>query len=235
MPGLAEPHPAKVAAVLDGATLKLADGSLLKLAGLVAPGGTEPFGADARAGLAALIGDGQLRLYPAENAEDRYGRLNVQAYVVPGAGTPYWLQGAMLEGGFARVFTTADKRNCAAALLVREALARKAGRGLWALPAYAVLAADRIRPEAIGQFAIVEGRVTGVSVRGARAYLDFGPRWREDFTVEIEKPDLALFEEDGYDLAAMAGQAVRVRGWLEKLNGPMLRLTHPEQLERLGP
>jgi endonuclease YncB( thermonuclease family) len=235
VPGPAEPALATSAAVLDGATLKLADGGLLKLAGLVAPGGAEPFAAEARAGLAVLIGDGQLRLYAGQNPEDRYGRRLAQAYVVPGAGPPYWLQGAMLEGGFARVFTTADNRGCAAALLAREALARKAARGLWALPAYAVLPADRIPAEAVGHFAIVEGRVRGATVRGARAYLDFGPRWRQDFTVEIEKPDLALFEREGYDLAAIKGQAVRVRGWLEKLNGPLLRLTHPEQLERLGP
>ena len=233
IPQGSNPLEAKVAAALDAVTLKLDDGSVLKLAGLIAPAGAEPFAQEAQAGLAALLGAGHLRLYPVENSEDRYGRRRAQAYVVPEAGTPYWLQGAMLSGGFARVFTTADARLCAAELLAREALARKAGRGLWALAAYAVLSADAVPDMAIGKFAIVEGHIAKINLRGERGYIDFGKRRRRDFTLEVEKPDLALFARDGYDLSALAGQAVRVRGWLEKIDGPMIRLTHPEQIEHL--
>jgi hypothetical protein len=235
MPPGAAPGEVQAAATPDAETLKLADGSLVKLAGIVAPAGDEPFAPEARAGLQTLVGDGRLRLYPMEGGGDRYGRLRAQIYVVPLAGTPYWLQGAMLEGGFARVFTTADGRSCAGALLAREALARQARRGLWALAPYAVLLADEIPQSAIGRFAIVEGRVTEAAIRDDRAYINFGRDWHRDFTLELEKPDLALFKADGYDLATLRGQSVRVRGWLERLNGPMIRLTHPEQLERLGP
>ena len=234
MPEGADPRDAQLAAALDATTLKLADGSVLKLAGIIAPRGGEPFAKEAEAGLAALAGRGRLRLYPVETAEDRYGRMRAQAYVVPEAGAPYWLQGAMLEGGFARVFTTADARLCAAALLAREGWARKAGRGLWALPGYAVLMADAIPAAAIGSFAIVEGRVAKAELRADRGYIDFGRNWRSGFTVELDKPDLALFRRDGYDIDALRGQSVRVRGWLERISGPMMRLTHPEQLERLG-
>jgi endonuclease YncB( thermonuclease family) len=229
-----EPVQARLAAVMDGMTLSLADGSTLRLAGLLAPPEREPFGHEAKAGLAALIAGAALRLYPMEMPADRYGRRLAQVYVLRDGAPPLWLQGALLDQGLARVFTTSDNRSCAAALLAREAAARAAGHGLWALPAYAVRDAARLAPADIGHFVLVEGRVLSVAARSKTAYLDYGRNWRFDFTVEIAQPDLALFRAEGYDLASLAGHAVRVRGWLEKLNGPMIAVTHPEQIERLA-
>ena len=43
----------------------------------------------------------------------------------------------------------------------------------------------------------------------------------------------AFFDKASLDPAAWTGRRVRVRGWLTKRNGPMIRATHPEQIELL--
>ena len=42
------------------------------------------------------------------------------------------------------------------------------------------------------------------------------------------------FEAAGIDTLAYRGRRVRVRGWLESYNGPMIEATHPAQIEVLG-
>ncbi len=42
-----------------------------------------------------------------------------------------------------------------------------------------------------------------------------------------------FFDKASLDPAACTGRSIRVRGWLTKRNGPMIRATHPEQIELL--
>jgi endonuclease YncB( thermonuclease family) len=230
-PAAKVPARAVAVAVGDGQTLRLDTGASLRLAGILAPRAGEPFAAEAGAGLAQLAVGQSLVLHPGPQAFDRYGRILAQADL---ESSGLWLQGVLLDRGLARAMTLKDNRGCAAELLAREAAARAAGRGLWALPGYAVRRAERIGRADLGRFVIVEGTVRAVAVFSDRAYLNYGPDYRKDFTAEIAGPDLALFRAEGYDLKALAGQAVRVRGWLQMLNGPMIALTHPEQIEKLG-
>jgi hypothetical protein len=68
---------------------------------------------------------------------------------------------------------------------------------------------------------------------GGRIYLNFGNDWRSDFTISIDRKDVRAFAAAGIDLKGLAGKRVRVRGWIEWRNGPMIAATHPEQLELL--
>ncbi|MGK2923226.1 MAG: plastocyanin/azurin family copper-binding protein [Methyloceanibacter sp.] len=61
------------------------------------------------------------------------------------------------------------------------------------------------------------------------------PHWRSDFTITIERKALAMLEAAGLDLGALPGKLVRVRGFIEWWNGPMIAATHPEQIEVLAP
>ena len=74
-----------------------------------------------------------------------------------------------------------------------------------------------------------------VTERRGRFYLDFGADWRRDFTVAIALGDRARFRAAGLDPAGLEGATLRVRGWMRRLNGPMIEATHPEQIERLAP
>lgn len=166
---------------------------------------------------------------------DRYGRLLAQAYVERD-GVRFWLQGEMVSRGLARVYSFADNRACVAELLGREADARAKRRGVWGIAAYRVRRAEdagellRLR----FSFQIVEGTVATVGESRRRIYLNFSSDWKNDFTVTVAPGDRKTFRLTGFDLQALAGKRIRVRGWIEAKNGPAISVTHPEQIEVIG-
>jgi hypothetical protein len=163
--------------------------------------------------------------------EDRYGRLRAQAFF-PDEGQP-WMQVALLSRGLARVNIRPDRRECASELLAAERQARAQSLGIWAAPAYAVRTPDTVAT-ALGTFQIVEGDVVSADLHDGRAYLNFGTDWRSDFSVTISPDDMKLFRNLGIDPRGYAGKHVRVRGWIESMNGPEIEIADPEAIEVLG-
>lgn len=163
---------------------------------------------------------------------DRYDRV-VGHVELAGGGD---LATRLVGDGWAMVYTGREARLGAAELLALEQAAREAGQGLWGDPAYAVRSAD---PNGLALYLdsvqIVEGRVISAARTRDRIYLNFGFDYRSDFTVSIGNRAAALFAESGLDLTEMQDRTVRVRGWLHRLNGPMIVIDHPERLEVLGP
>jgi hypothetical protein len=119
-------------------------------------------------------------------------------------------------------------------MLAAEASARAAERGIWRTRVYAVRPAE---PDALlrdrDSFQVVEGRVQRVTKAGSEAYLDFGEDWRTDVTVHIARGPLRDVRKAGIDPLSYEGRTVRVRGWVGLRNGPMIEVTHPEQIERV--
>ena len=146
-----------------------------------------------------------------------------------------WLQSAMLVRGLARVHTRPDARAYAAELLAGEDAARNAGRGMWRSRVYAVR--DAGDPEELARdrdgFQLAEGVVLAVSKTGGEAWLDFGADWRSDLTVHIGRAAMREVSRAGIDPLSFEGRRVRVRGWITLRNGPMIEITHPEQIETL--
>ena len=227
----------RVVAVADGDTVTLDDDTVVRLVGIQAPklplGRPDfapwPLADAAKAMLETLALDQRVALFVGDTALDRHGRRLAHLYRDDGL----WLQGEMLRRGLARVYSFRDNRQLVAEMLAIEAAARTARVGLWADPYYAVRPAD---PKRIprNRFELVEGRVMAVAVARGRAYLNFGPDWRTDFTARLGPAARRLFAREGIDLAALEGRRVRVRGWVDWRNGPMIEVTHPEQIEILG-
>jgi endonuclease YncB( thermonuclease family) len=238
-PGV-EPATGAVAAVDDGDSLTLADGRRVRLAGIDAPEpppeaadgavGRGTLAAAAREALAALALGKRVTLALGDRPRDRYGRVLAQLRTEDGL----WLQGELLRRGLARVHSFADNRAMVPQMLAVEAEARAAGRGLWALAEYRVLT-PRQAADAIDSFQIVEGRVTAVSSHGGRTYVDFGADWRTDLSLSLDARARRLCQAVGLALDQLAGQRVRVHGWLRLSNGPLIEITHPEQIEVLTP
>ena len=207
----------------DGRTLMLADGRELRLAAIEAP-------PESRAALQALAGAGQLRLATLGEASDRYGR--VVAFAFPGeAGES--LQQALIAQGRARVASRVGDRTCAQNLLAAERAARAARRGLWGDPNFAPLAAENttgIQARA-GQFALVEGKVLSVRESGATIYVNFARRFREGLSVTVLRRLSRGFASAGVDVKALEGRRVRVRGFIERGRGPVIDVSHAEQIE----
>jgi endonuclease YncB( thermonuclease family) len=231
-----------VAGVNDARTLMLSDGRIVKLAAIEAPqpaapgAPARPFAAEAHEGLAAIIAGRPLSLSYAGTRSDRHGR--VLAFLMTGDDRS--AQERLVEAGLARVAPTRDARLCVEPLLAAEARARGARRGIWRDPRYAVLQAGDLAALAKleGRFALVEGTVASASSVGGRLYLNFGDDRRTDFTVTVAPADARLFKGGPWvrsksNMPALAGRKLRMRGFLDRYNGPEMRLSVPEQVEFL--
>jgi micrococcal nuclease len=219
--------PATVARVASGSVLELADGRVVRLAGIRLPDddGAPDLARQAREALAALIDSREVQLDEASLTHDRHGRLVAQAQRQDGL----WLQGALLEDGLAQVQTRPGEVSRAAAMLAREQAARDAGRGLWTQAAFAPKPADRVG-RLVGSFQIVEGRVVRVAPTERFVYLNFGQDWRSDFTLRVPRDAERSLRQAGVDLEQLAGREIEVRGFVLEAGGPLIELSHPEQM-----
>ena len=234
--GLTEGSSGVVREVVDGDTLVLEDGTTVRLVGIMTPKlplgrrgfRTEPLAHDAKAALEALTLGRRVTLSYGGQRIDRYGRALAHLHDEDGL----WIQGELLRRGLARVYTFSDNTALSTRMLTLENETRMAGRGVWTDGYYRVLDTEETL-EAIGSFQLVEGRILDAAKVRGRTYLNFGPDYRSDFTITISPKDMRTFRRADFDPATLEGRRVRVRGWLQSLNGPMIEVTHPEQIEVL--
>lgn len=230
MPCLEGAQAARVESVPDARSLTLDDGRVLRIAGLEPFDLVDPGLEDAEAALRERVRElalGQPVLVRLAADEDRYGRY--PALIAAGGAL---LQEALASEGLAVAFAGGDALPCFGRILAAEAAARRAARGYWSDSPLPKAEPEALEPW-IGHFTIFEGNILSVGNRAARTYLNFGRRWSDDVTVEIEARDREHFGGEEA-LAALAGQRVRVRGFLELKAGPMMAIRSPMQLEMLS-
>jgi len=229
--------------IVDGDTLFLSSGLKVRVSGIQAPKlslGREhvkdwPLGSDVKAALEQLTRGRRLGLYYSGERRDRYGRALAQVFTLDKQGQPdLYIQEEMLRLGLARVYTWPDTSQDARRLLAAEDDARRKNKGIWALDYYNIRGPN---PDALAQdvdsFQLVEGIITSTAEVRGRVYLNFGADYKTDFTVVIDTAARKRFDAADYDLLGLSGAKVRVRGWIELVNGPSIWLTHPEPLELL--
>jgi endonuclease YncB( thermonuclease family) len=229
-----------VTEIRGGDTLILQDGRSVRLAGVLLPrrGGNGDVAAAAREAaertLADLILNQVVELRLDERRRDRYGRVLAELFVSKD-GQQVWVQERLIASGVAEVMSSKDNRRCIAELLNVENVARESKQGQWGTGLFSIqsASAEDILADLAQSYEIVEGRVENVAEVGNRIYLNFGKNWRRDFTIAIPKEAARLFDGDRETLMGLKGRSVRVRGWIENLNGPSISLSHPEQMEIL--
>lgn len=225
---------AVVKEALSGDTVLLEDGRTVRLAGIQAPKmgrlRKAPLADEARAALEQLSRGHRVTVLFGAGHVDRHDRVLAQLVRDDGL----WLQGEMLERGWARVFSLPDLPSVIAELLAREAPAREAKRGIWGQRAYAVRT-----PETLGRdydtFQVVEGRVLSAAVVKGQLYLNFGPDWHTDFTIRAPHRAMRALRALHPDPKVFQGRMIRVRGWVYRHDGPEIDVTVPEMLELLPP
>lgn len=242
----AHPEPSRLSAggsavvqdVIDGDTVfldrEISGSREVRLVGLQAPklplgraGFREwPLAKDSKAALAKMVLGRTVELGFGGTRMDRHGRLLAHLTREDGL----WVQGAMLEAGMARVYSFADNRARVTDMLRRERTARTARHGIWAHPFYAIRTPDSAAKH-INSFELVEGTVLDVAIVSGRAYLNFGENWRTDFTVSLASKVARQFSQEGHRPESYKGRHIRVRGWLQSRDGPMIEATHPDQIE----
>jgi micrococcal nuclease len=232
-PGLSPGPTRTVVRVMDGETLALHDGQELRLVGALSPRGID-VNADpgtwlpetkARDALEQLVLGKSVELALAGDRADRYERLLAQAVLIDGA-ERRWVQGHMLEQGYARAYVPPGTRACVPELLARERVAREASQGLWAEAAYQVRRAGQSAEIARYRttYQIIEGRIARVRMARGTIYLNFGRHWQRGFSAFLRGSDRVELGISG-DPQALAGRRVRVRGWIEGSRRPSINLS----------
>lgn len=235
----APPTEVVVAHVIDGDTFITEDGHHVRLIGINTPERAnkeraipaEPFSAEAKAFLKQLIEGKSLKLSYETLHTDRYKRLLAHAYLPNGS----WVNGQIIQAGMGHLYSFPDNREKIAALATLENKARQNKTGLWQHKKWEILDADHPLPdESIGHFRVIEGRVLHTAKARGTVYLNFGPDWRTDFSVEIRPEDIPRFKADNINpQTAYKGQKVRIRGIIKPVNGWLVTATHPEQIIKI--
>jgi endonuclease YncB( thermonuclease family) len=215
-------------AVLDGGELALADGRHVAPLGILLPRGREPGAAAAREAMAARLIGRPLELRFDGSRVDRHGRIAAQLFV---AGR--WLENELVTRGLARVMGTAEHRRGLVELLRGEAQARRARRGLWREPAYAVRRAKEAAQEA-GRFALIDGKVVAIGRDEGALFIDFADD-HQGFRLRLAPDALSLFRAEAIDPKALIGRRIRARGFVHGSERPTIDVTYPEQIERRLP
>jgi micrococcal nuclease len=223
VPDFAPGGPVTLAAVIDGTTISLTGGQVLRLASIDTPGGAP----QTRAALSRLVTGRRLELRYAGARTDRHERVVAELFA-----NGQWVERELVRDGAARVHGTSDNRLGLGELLADEAQARKDRRGLWRLARFAVRDASEAAHDA-GTWQIVEGTVAEALRQEGGVQLIFGPDRATAFRVSLDRAALALCRTAGLDPFALAGKAIRVRGFIDGTTRPTLTVTFPEQIERL--
>ena len=219
----------RVAAVVDGRSLRLEDGREIRLTGIERRGTDRASG---RAALSAIAGGRDVTLHGDDDTPDRYGRQPALVFV---AGSEHSVQSELLRRGEALVSADIADKNCAAALAAAESMARDAKLGIWAETS-AIKNAESPGDilSAIGHFSVVEGRVLSVRQAGAITYLNFGRNWTRDFAATISRRITPAFESAGLGPKSFENRRIRVRGVVSSRGGPRIELLRVGQVEVLG-
>jgi endonuclease YncB( thermonuclease family) len=231
-------EPVKLAEALSGDTLRLADGRVIRLAGIDAPRvpiGTSVAEADtlaatARDRVATLFGSAELRLMESQQAADRHGRIHGEIVLSDGRS----MQAALVAEGLARVHPFVDETICLEPLFTAERAARNVQKGIWASHEYAIWKADDA--SLIGQnglYQLVEGRVVSVGAGSRQVFVDFGRDWGRDFTVMLTASLAADLAKTATPIASLVRHRVRVRGVIEERSGPAIRVESSAAIELL--
>lgn len=219
--------------VFDGDTLRLVDGSRVRLIGIDTPelgrDGRPPqaLAVEAREALRSLLGrHTELRLRFDAERQDRYGRLLAHAFLPDGTNVQAWL----LARGLASALVVPPNLWGVDCYGTVEHRARAVRRGVWAVPAYRPVAAADLARDSRG-FRIVQGRVTRIGEGKTSIWLNLAG----GVAVRIARSDLPYFPPDL--LATLQGQEIRARGrvyYNERRRELRLRVRHPAALELIG-
>lgn len=126
--------------VVDGDTIVLSDGIHVRYRGIDTPEtrrfvkDAAPLAEEAKVRNAQLVSGKRVRLVPASNPLDMYGRLLADVYVPnEETGDEVWVQEALVREGLARAATGPNPVSVPEEIRECEAVAKKDGAGIWGI------------------------------------------------------------------------------------------------------
>lgn len=220
---LSQAAPVAIQRLAGTGDLRLADGRTASLEGISWPARDEP---GARAALLAeldlLLAAGPVRAL-FTGVQDRWQRQPAQLAVSAGHET-IWVQGMLLEYGLTYAWPGDSAPRCWQDLLAREAVARKAGRGIWG---------EMRNPSHISPRLVYEGTVRSVRPGRRVTFVNFdGPRDQAPGWM-LTARQVENFRQAGRDPATFVGKRLRLRATVEQGEKRRLTVVAPHMVEVL--
>lgn len=235
--GLKSQSSKTVQTIVNATTLTMGDNSIIRLDGILIPDQYTPNNQDSPIHTQALT-----------LIEEHFAGKSVRAYYDRALREPpkdrsrhllaqlvndkdnIWAQKLLLETGLAVYWPSETTASIASYLRAYENVARTGKIGLWANEQYTPRTPENVKANSF-QMQIVEGKPTRIATVRDMIYVNFGQNWREDFTVNIPQNLRKAFAKHGEKPISWQGKLLRIRGFVEDYNGPMIKIDSPEQIE----
>ncbi|MCP4393667.1 MAG: hypothetical protein GY804_05295 [Alphaproteobacteria bacterium] len=166
--------------------------------------------------LSSAINNKDMTIWVNKNHIDRHQR-NV-GQVITNHNT--WLQCELLKAGQAITNTTQNSK--------------KITKDLYNCENPNIIKQFQVKSEnassAIGKYTIVTGKIYSTYQSQKNFFINFDKDWKTDFSVMINNKIMKQCAPTILEKFS-TGQTIKVRGWVEKYNGPIIKLTHCEQIE----
>lgn len=220
---------ARVSYVFDGDTIKLVTSQHVRFIGINTPEiahdgrSAQPLGVRAAEQLRRLLRrhHDRVELRYDVQRHDHYGRTLAHIYLEDGTNVEQWL----LQRGLATTLAVPPNLWNIDCYQRAERRARTARRGIWALPGYQPVDAQRLPPDARG-YHLVRGRVAHVGRTRRSVWLDLAG----GMALRIVRSDLHYFPSRNWTM--LKGKTVLARGWVHWYHGrPQMRIRHPAALQ----
>jgi len=225
----------KVTEVIDGDTIRLSNGKLLRYIGLDTPEvriknngefkyDPQPYSLEASEYNRKLVEGKFIRVEFDVDKKDKYGRLLGYCFA-----DDIFVNAKLIEEGYAVLYTRVPNVKYSKEFIEAQKRARRNQKGLWS-NFKAVLASQAHLY--INQIKAVKGEVISTYESDRCVYLNFGKDWKKDFTVVIFKDGLRLFKQKGINpVEFYKNRIVEVTGRIKEYNGPEIIINSPSQIK----
>ena len=225
----------KIQEVIDGDTVRLANGELLRYIGLDTPEinikkdgrfiyDPQPFALEAKKQNRRLTEGKTVRLEFDVEKKDRYGRLLGYCFV-----DEVFVNAELIKQGLAALYTFPPNVKYADLFVKLQRQAREEKRGFWGKQD--IVSSDQAH-EYINQVRTVRGKVLSAYQSPKCVFLNFSQDYKTDFTVVIFNNSLGSFRaRDINPMTFYEGKIIEITGRIKEYNGPEIIANSPDEIE----
>lgn len=226
-----------VSEVIDGDTVKLSNGRLLRYIGLDTPEvrikrngqfiyDPQPFALEAKEYNQKLVEAKAVRVEFDLEKQDKYGRLLGYCFI-----DDTFVNAKLIQEGLAVLYTYPPNVKYVDRFVSSQKKARLEKKGLWG--SYQLIDHNQAH-KYIGQIRTVKGRVVSSYQSPKCVFLNFGNDYKSDFTVVIFNNALAAFTKQGINpINFYQHKLVEVSGRIREYNGPEIIVNTPYEIQIL--
>lgn len=220
-----------IADINDGGTLVLDNGERVVIRDIRLPSSEK----HSLALLQLRRHEGRYIAIRSKTGPDRWGLYSAQIILADTDQDDESLATILVQNGLAYVDSAEHHFLCDHILLQKEETARNSRLGIWKIQENRIRQAGETENLSFrtGIFTLVEGRILSVGIRKNRIYLNFGKNWKQDFTAIIPQAIIKYAPADQFTPSELTGRKVRIRGIIDKWNGPLITLQSLDMIEMI--